>query len=308
MSGLYLVAFLALAAAFIIRILSAVKSAHRRPAWLACGIGALAILTLGPIVPVDTIDAALGGTNIIYLVQCWLALIAFWLVTEAARSIADRDATVRHPWIIAAYCGLIAIPFFFITDRAPTAPYFIHDHVEQLAAVMCASVYMIGVAFLTVRLLVHVRTKRSIGYWLFRAGGALVIGGIVTEIIGLLAGFLGAPNHVRDALWSVFDPTFYPGILLIVSGIFSFWIARRLRTARTRRRIRRLTEILTQRGIAVPRSDPEDHAYTVYALLIRITDAEVLGHMHLTDEERAGVEESERWVERILPQLVEVGT
>ncbi|MFC3399323.1 hypothetical protein ACFOEP_12980 [Microbacterium amylolyticum] len=121
--------------------------------------------------------------------------------------------------------------------------------------------------------------------------------------MALIWAHLGASSRVREALYAVFDPTFYSGAVLIVTGIIWFWGARLIRAHRTRTRIQRLERILTERAIALPATE-DDHAYTVYALLIRITDATVLQKVHLTEEERTTVKESEEWIETILPQLV----
>lgn len=306
MTGLYLVAFLTLAALFVLRTPSAVRLPHARFSWLACGVGALAILTLGPIVPVATIDASLGGTNVIYLIQCWLAGLAFWLMTQAARVVGSpTSGRPRHAWIIALYWVAIAIPFFFIQDRTPTDPLFIHNRASQLAAVLCATIYMLGIAVMSVRLVTQVAGRKSGGYWFFRAGVLLILLAITAEIAGLFAALGDASPELVAMLWLFFDPLFYPGALLIVAGITWFWIARHLRSYRTTQRIRRLQQILEQRGLSIPPAD-DDKAYTVYALLIRITDSAGLDRLHLSAEETQSVDEAERWLERILPQLIEV--
>lgn len=307
MTGLYLAVFLILAVTFIARIPSGIKSRYARLSWLACGVGTVAIFTLGPIVPVSVIDGFLGGTNVIYLVQCWLALLAFSLITEAARFAGGRENQApRRNWLTLIYGLLIVVPFLFIDDRAGTDQLFIHNRADQFAAVACASIYMVGIAFMAIRLLVHVSGKRAAGYWLFRVGSIMVVIAIVVEISGLLSARLQLPASLTAALWTVFDPFFYTGVILIVGGVVWFWSARHLRSQRAARRIRELQSILTQRGLALPTSD-DDKAYAVYALLIRITDSVALDRIHTSEEEDATIDEAERWIERILPQLLRVG-
>lgn len=306
MTMLYLVAFLTLAALFIIRTPSAIRSPHARFSWLACGVGALAILTLGPIVPVATIDAALGGTNIIYLVQCWLASLAFWLMVQAARVAGGTsDHRTPHLLLIGLYWAATAAPFLVVQDRTPTDPLFIHNRADQLAAVLCATIYMLGIAVMSVRLVIHVAGRKSGGYWFFRAGVLLILTAIAVEITGLFSELSGAPSQLVTALWSVFDPLFYPGVVLIVAGQAWFWVARHLRSRRATQRIRRLQLILEQRGLSTPPID-DDKAFTVYALLVRIKDSAGIDRLHLSAEESRVVDEAESWLERILPQMIEI--
>lgn len=306
MTGLYLVAFLTLAGLFILRTPSVIRSSHARFSWLACGVGAVAILTLGPIVPVATIDAALGGNNVIYLIQCWLASLAFWLMTQAARFAGGRsDERPPRLWLIALYWAAIAIPFVLIQNRTPTDPLFIHNRADQLPAVLCATIYMLGIAVMSVRLVMQVAGRKSGGYWFFRIGALLILIAIATEISGLLSALSGAPSQLVMNLWFMFDPLFYPGVVLIVAGQAWFWVARHLRAYRTTRRIRQLQLILEQRGLSTPLPD-DDKAFAVYALLIRIKDSAALERLHLSAEESEIVDEAESWLERILPQMIEI--
>lgn len=164
---------------------------------------------------------------------------------------------------------------------------------------------MLGIAFMSIRLVINIRKKESRSYWLFRIGVVLILVAIVTQIIGLISAHLHASGPVDDVLYAIFDPCFYSAVLLFVAGIAVFWAGRHLRAYRSSQRIRRLERILEQRSIALPQTD-DDKAYAVYALLIRITDSSVLGRIHLTPEEAKTVEEAEQWIERILPQLVRV--
>ncbi|MDF2990561.1 MAG: acyl-CoA dehydrogenase [Microbacterium sp.] len=97
-----------------------------RIAWLAALLGVIALLTQGTIVPLSAMDAVLGGTNILKLVQNVLTMVALWLGIQAGTAPATaRIRTLRwgFPLTLAA---IFAIVFFVaMPDRGPSSFLFL---------------------------------------------------------------------------------------------------------------------------------------------------------------------------------------
>ncbi|TIH33799.1 hypothetical protein [Subtercola vilae] len=300
----YLIVFLILAVLFVTRASSAYRVPHARTSWLASGIGALAILTLGPVIPVEELDGFLGGTNLIYLVQCILATLAFSLFARAALITDTHLLLPARTWPVLLWCAVFCVPFFFIKRREPTADLFIRVHIDQLASVLCASLYMLGIAAISTRLLLGTRNKSDRVYWLFRLGATLAIAGIATQIAALILDhFKIGPYALADFFYDWFNPLFYGGVITIGLGMGVFAISRWGRTRRLKKRIRELENLLRARGIQVPSTSGDELSYAVYTLIVWITDNVINGDIVLSPEEALVVEESELWIERKLPQL-----
>lgn len=299
---LYIAVFAALIILCIARIPVARRVPHARTSWRASLFGALAISTL---IPVSFIDHLLwGGQNIIYLVQCYLATLAFWFFAQAALIHDTRRTIRRMPRLILVWCVVFSVPFFFIQNRTPTEDLFIRSHVDQLAAVICAALYMIGIAVISVRLILGVRRKSDRLYWIFRVSAVLIIFAIATQIAALvLDHFKLARGAVNTSLYACFDPLFYLGVIGIGAGMGSFSIARVLRTRRTRRRVEELSTILSAHHFRVPDVAAEQLAWVVYTLVVAIADGQTARRLTLNAAESAVNEEAIDWIEEKLPQL-----
>lgn len=300
MLALQTAAFATLAAVSLLRMRSALRTPRARLSWLASAIGALALLTLGSVIPLDVLDNALGGTNIIYLVQNILATLAFWLVTQA--TVAAEAAVSARPrrryWPLCLI--LVAITFsFFLIQRGPTTPTFIHDHTAQLAAVLCASIYLAGISIISSQLIAAVRRRRAVAYWPFIVGGFLVVLASVNEILWLFLDHFNAVDaRVQAAGYTAFDPLFYSGIILIVTGIASFTIRKWARDGRVTVAIRKLSRIIARAGVTKPALnsdvvDGADRLTAAYDLLIGIHDEQLAGRLKLSLREQHTVTAAE---------------
>ena len=300
-------AFLVLAVVSILRLRSAWRTPQARLSWAACAVGALALLTLGSVIPLDALDGALGGTNIIYLVQNLLATTAFWLVLQAAViEEADAPRPRRRPWLLVVTLIATSAAFVFIDRGETTRTFFIHDNADQLAAVLCASFYLLGVSAISLQLILAVRHRRAAAYWPFTLGGLLCIIACLNEIVWLFLAYTSAVDaRVQAAGYALFDPFFYMGVILIVAGILSFTVRKWNREGRVTLAIRQLSRITQRAGIA-PLTAGEDPAEgdprltVLYDLIISIHDEVLADRLHLSARERGIVERSEALVTREL--------
>ncbi|MDN4599288.1 hypothetical protein ACF1AJ_19400 [Leifsonia sp. NPDC014704] len=297
MHELKTVATIILAAVFVLRTASAIREPRSRLSWLASGVGTLALLTLGTVIPQRTIDGWLGGENWINLAQNVLCTVAFWLVTQAAISQDGQRRRLRWWPLVLALIAFI-IPFLFITERGATDSSFIPHHTGQTAMWLYASIYMATIAAISFELLRGVATRPARAYWFFRVGAALVILASVDEIVYLtLARFQMASLAVILLLNKAFDPFFYIGVILIVVGIASFTAARSVRALRLQVKLFLLGRILARRGLQSPRSVPStDTLGRVYDHVITIRDLETMDEITLSRTEVMLVDGSERLV------------
>jgi hypothetical protein len=307
MAALQTAAFGVLLAVFIFRARSAYYVRQSRLSWAASGIGALALLTLGTVIPLESLDGMLGGTNVIYVIQNVLATLAFWFVMRA--SVADPAAPnpgKRRSWPLFLLLIAFVIPFFFITDRAPTSSTFIRDHVDQLGALLCASIYMLGIATISAILITGVRRRQARIYWLFRIGSLLVIVASASEITGLVLNHFGplSAQETASIAHNLFDPFFYSGVITIVAGIASFTVQKWIRGLVLKRNIRGLAKILDRRHIASPVDEDGALVDNLYDLVISIRDQVSARRFELDRGELRRLTSAERWITRNLPGLI----
>ncbi|AJW80686.1 hypothetical protein [Clavibacter michiganensis] len=307
MGSIHTAAFVILSLVFVLRTRSAVRTPRARLSWLASGFGALAVLTLGSIIPVEVMDGALGGDNVLYLVQNYLASTAFWLLvlsTVPEHDVAPMGPLRRYGPMMVVFAGF-TIAFVNI-HRGPTSITFIHDHIEQLSAVLCASIYLVGIVVISVRLVIAAQPSRSASYWPFRIGGALCTVGALNEIVWLFIGhYIIQPAVVQAAGYAAFDPLFYSGVILIVAGIASFTVRKWVRDTRMTIAIRRLTQTMSSANVPVPQVSRQDvygdnRLMTAYDLLIRLRDEELAGRIDLTPHNRRVVAGAEAVLTREL--------
>ena len=306
---LYLGVFVVLIAILLVRIPAAVRSRESWMTWLAVLLACMAIMTLGPVVPIRVLDSWLGETNVVWLVQCILATFAFWAFSEAAKAL---DGMPVHPLrtVVAPtlWCVGFTVPFFLNTERGSTVEHFSRVHSDSLATYVSALIYMGGLCWLVGGMIRSSRGHYAIGHILFRVGGLGVILGCICETIVMTIDHfqLAEQRLVQVAYWG-FDVLFYPGVICIAAGMAYFYIRRLFRARAIRRRADALRELLHANDLALLDGEVRGPAdtYTVYALLIRINDHRILGNIALTPDQERTVEEAETWVESDLPQMIE---
>ncbi|WIB25931.1 hypothetical protein [Curtobacterium sp. MCSS17_015] len=292
MGVLHALAFWCAAASFAIRAPSVRRNPHGRASWAATGVGALGLLTLGAVVPQRELDALLGGTNLINLVQNLCATTAFWLLFRGSVRDVDRRPALAHPLALVVMLASFTVPFLCIQDRGVTVFTFIVDEIDQTATWLYASVYMVCVAAITVTTVARGVLGSRGALVVFRIGLSLVAIASVEEIVSLTADhFVLGSALLRDVLRTAFDPPFYLGIVLMVAAMASMTVRRWGREARLRGHRVRLARIAARHDLHARRRRGGLQVRT-YDLLIAIRDAEVQGR-ELTPAETAHVRSAE---------------
>ncbi|PZE83266.1 hypothetical protein [Curtobacterium sp. MCBD17_032] len=292
MGALHALAFWCAAASFAIRAPSIGRNPHGRASWAATGVGALGLLTLGAVVPQRDLDALLGGTNLLNLVQNLCATTAFWLLFRGSVRSVDRRPALSHPFALVVMLASFTVPFLFIRDRGDTVFTFIVDEIDQTATWLYACVYMACVAVITATTLARGVLGSRGALVVFRVGLSLVTIASAEEIVSLTADhFVLGSVLLRDVLRTAFDPPFYLGIVLMVAAMASMTVRRWAREARLRGHRVRLARIARRLDLRARRRRGGLQVRT-YDLLIAIRDAEVQGR-ELTPAETASVRSAE---------------
>lgn len=287
-------AFAALVFIFVTRAWRARRVPAARLTWLASGIGALGLLARGAIIPLPILDSWLGGTNVNNLLQNVLATVALWLVMQAVVTRGRSTLTQLRWWPLAALVAVFSAAFFCI-DRGSTARDFVVERSDQPALLIYVGVYMAGIAWMCMYLIAKVWRGRSWSYWVLIAGATLLAGASLVEIVFLVTQCFGwGSAATRGFLGPLFEPLFYPGIVLIAMGVAVFAAQRRRRSRSIQSAIATLEDLMRRRGIPLPDRLPieRDQALAegalsyLYELLIVVHDDEQGGRITLSDRER----------------------
>lgn len=281
-------------------------------AWIASGIGIVALSTLGPVVPVETIDRIMGGSNIVYAVQNVLAVTAFWFTRKACLLATGRQRD-RHIGLAVAVIALMmasTVSFFFIEDRARTSPEVIHDHIDQLPAVLCAGLYLSAVLVIAADLLRLSAQDSAVGHRFFVVAAALIAAGAMDEIAALFFGHLGAAE-ISAVLHATFNYLFYPGVVFVMFGIVYFSVKRRKWVRAAQRMSNTLRHPIGRlRGTIYELTEDElvevDIATNLFEHVVTLRDAQNDGAITLSAKEEDDLASAEIWLESHLGSTMEI--
>ncbi|RFA06814.1 hypothetical protein B7R21_18375 [Subtercola boreus] len=194
--------------------LSSLKRPSARPAWLATFFGCLAIISIGAVLPLPLVDEALGGSNLINLVQSFLTVSAFWFFRDAV-SVFYLKPKLHSRWTLLLTVTAMAVPFAFIHDRGPTSNTFMADHVDQLGNVAYNIVYMAAVALIVFDLIHLLRRPADNIQKVFLVGLIPIPVACVVEIAYVSTAhffpYWGGAQLLADA----FYPLFYIGVSIV---------------------------------------------------------------------------------------------
>jgi hypothetical protein len=275
--------------------------------WLACGLGALAMLTQGGVWSQSELDAPLGGTNILKLIQDILTVTAFLLGAWTALDLdGPQDARVRpRRWLLfAGLIAALAVTFFLTPDRGRTNYYYVEQNQTRPTVWIFAVTYILELAVVTGILFVGVWRRPARPYWLFRIGGILVLTACLLEFIDLLAGIVPGLGGIRGMGRSLFDPIFYPGIALIVAALVVFAAIRWLRDHRIRRYVARLRALCEAHNL--PSAVGADTFSMLAQFTVTVRDSYVAGTVPLKPADVALLNEAEDFIERELSHLIDL--
>lgn len=290
MSEHHLPATIALGMMIIILVMrapNAVRQPTSRLTWLASLTGCAALVTVGVVIPLEVVDGWMGGTNMVNLAQNALATTAFWLLMQAALTLDGSRFNARSLWELPVLITAFTIPFLLIPNRAPTSSNFISDHAEHVMLWAYASIYMLAVAAIMLRMLISIRSRKPRMYLLMRIGAGGVIIGSLCEVVYLALRLAQAePRSAADAVGAAFIPFFYGGVAVTVLGIAGFALARTARGASLHAARILLRHANRAHGLnleSVPFAG--DTAHETYQLAVRLAD--VANSEPLTWRERA---------------------
>lgn len=281
-----LICLVAVTAIAIARLPSVIRHPRARPSWAAVVVGAAAFFSRGALVPLETLDAALGGQNYINLVQNSLAVTAFWLMLEAAKATITGDFAWRRAWRLLVMISTFALPFLAIRDRQGTSSNFIDEFADQWALWAYASIYMGWVVVLTVSTIIVVRGRRSVMYFAIRFGCCLIAAGSVIEIAYLTLRVAGNGSvGVVEIVRLMFAPLFYGGVAMFAAGLAGFWLVRTVRELVLNLLRAALRRGNTLRGLdhdVLLTGDAAVDAYRMAVMLVDIGNVRGLGWMERT--------------------------
>lgn len=222
-------AFWILSTVFVFRLYFAARRGSSTAFLGAIGIGVLGLFSTGVIVPEETLDAALGGVNLLHLVRNLCVTGAVWLVREgifAAYSPDDKYRVRFSHRPITAGLAAIAISAPFVSQRfVPTTLSYVPENVGQMPVFIYASVYMGILASLSVSVLrICLRPQESlpvrVSSRVVASGMALVALASVEEIAYMTALHMDVGgSSLHQILYVLFNPLFYGGVLLTSLGL-----------------------------------------------------------------------------------------
>lgn len=223
-------AFWALGILCVVRARAALPDPEARPTWLATFCGALALLTLGFVVPLPLVDNFVGGNNNAMLAEGILATGAFWFMFCALRNLAGHP--VRRPEYLApvALIAVFTVLFFMINGRAGASRDFIPERIDQAASWAAITVYFTGIGGMSLASLLVVRKLKGLPYVLFRGGFAATGFAAMSDIAFMTLGHLSIGTAAsRSPFWDIFVIFFYSGVLLLVAGFSAVYGREKLR-------------------------------------------------------------------------------
>lgn len=265
-------AFLALAVLAIVRIPALARGGASRASWMAVATGAGALFMVGVIVPLEVIDAWMGGSNFVNLVQNVLATVAVWCVAQAV-TLLDEGTPPPHAKteLLVTLCAF-SIPFFLM-DRGSTSTSFVESNADDPLLWAYASVYMAGIAFMTVRVAARLRGRMARAYMLVRIGLFAMAAASALQIAYLTLRVLGREAvGIVYVLGELFIPLFYGGIAVVAAGLAWFPAARIVREAALRVLKLALERLNASRGLGLDVVDHYASTHDVYRLAVRLSD------------------------------------
>jgi hypothetical protein len=269
----------------------------RRPAWIASLFGLFGLLTLGVLVPLHWVDAALGGSNFWNLAQALCATIAFWFFYRATRLGTGTSGPDRPRWIaLGAVLGGQTVLFALIRDRGTTSETFVRDHITDPACYAYLMLYIITIGVLAARS-AAIRAKNLRGTAaVFFAGFTLVAIACTTHVAYLtFAHFEWGDEASNEALRGVFYIIFGPGVLLLIAAFAILFAQRQRKLFQPVWRVRALRLAVIRRKVTDTPLTPAGALRAVFGAEPRArVYSESTGLYDATNEENALLTSSER--------------
>jgi hypothetical protein len=151
-----------------------------------------------------------------------------------------------------------------------------------------------------------VRGRHSRIYMFFIVGGVMVAIGSLLEIVFLtLQCFALATPELRQFVYGLFDPFFYPGVVLVTCGIAIFSLKRTIRHGKVRSQVSSLELLAAEYGLVVSsasstqvwgRAAADAALERLYELVILLHDHDHAGLVTLDVDERRLLHEADETI------------
>lgn len=292
--GISKIAFALLVFVFLLRVPSAFKRATVRTTWIASGFGVIALTLSGLTLPVYVVDGWLGGTNLNNLVQNVSTYLAFWLVSQGVSTGGHTPVLHLAWWRPAGWIGLFTVPFFLI-ERGSTSADFINDHAEQPMLWVYASIYMTGVACVSVQMFRSLPRKTARVYGVMATGCVAIVVGCGAEMLYLALRLARLEDSMTLQVTSLmFALGFYGGVALYVAGMTTIALTGFRRKRRIKSAITATRHVFeTRQGNLPDRILGGNNLQHLYSLIIRTRDIENIDAVSLTTAERRVIASAE---------------
>ncbi|MFJ8896622.1 hypothetical protein ACIRCZ_18715 [Leifsonia sp. NPDC102414] len=280
--------------------------------WLACGLGALAILTQGAIWPQETLDAPLGGANVLKLIQHMLTVAAFtllvWNAIDLSAPRPPIPSKVVFRWLLTvAMQAALVMSFVMIENPGRTDYYFVENNQGRQDVWLFAAIYMIEMLLISILLLVAIRGHRARPYRWFRIGCSLVIAACLAELFDLCSSHIPALAPMIGIGRALFDPLFYPGALAIIATVAYFTTTRWRRRHHLRKYYGELVLICEAHRLSPLTRPTTVEGPDLAELATVVRDAHVGQAVAYTPAEIAKLNKAEEYLEREFGDLLELG-
>ncbi|TAM71621.1 MAG: hypothetical protein EPN48_00705 [Microbacteriaceae bacterium] len=223
-------------------------------------------------IPATAMDGVLGGHNWLNLLQNLAATAAFWLGARTIMTLVKGRVPRTYFLGLITASAAITVSFAFIHKGDQTdGRTFIVTHIDQFAMFAYVVIYMSCVGALAAALLFGIRHRSSKFYIPFRLGAILVIVACADEIVfAVAAHWHMLPLRICEFIDWLFEPLFYPGLILLTVASFLFVAVRSWQRRRARHLISTLDPRALRRG-----GDHDGDLAMLYQVVVHLRDQQM---------------------------------
>ncbi|PSS43129.1 hypothetical protein C6401_13860 [Arthrobacter woluwensis] len=274
-------------------------SQHRPlgPAYMATVLGAVALFSSGVLIPFTTLDAFLGGTNILHLLRNLAYTGGLWFLQLAVCQVAGATEHRVKGAAVAMICGVFTV-CFFVGQRTGTTERFMSDNVGDPWIWAYGSIYMAGILWLSLNI-ARVIPRKTPHMLPFRIGGVLMALASIVELINMANGhYFTADSPVSRALYPLFAPLLYGGIAVSALGLIAPMVRDAFRSLRQRWLFARIVsaeeELPHEQRSSVQAFFTSDIEQAIYGLIIRAKDESIANRITLSPTQTTMLQVLER--------------
>lgn len=205
----------------VLRAPYALRVRASRPGWLAGTCGLIAIICLGFVVPVPTLDAAMGSMGYWNLLGATSTTLAFHFMYRAILIHTSKDSPPYYRRVLGLGIITYSVAFTMIAgeqNRFTSVEAFIAALIRQPWTALYLSVYLSLVAIIAALSLAAILSSANRSK-IFVAGFSLVVLGNAVDVILLwMQHFNVASVALSTLLYSLYVGAFFSGAILLCVG------------------------------------------------------------------------------------------